>query len=210
MKLHILGLSPHCRKTMALAAYLELPVQIVIPEFGKFSTDPEFLALNPNGKVPVLEDDNTYIWESNVILRYLAEKAKSDLWPQDPDEQRIVTQWQFWEAGHFSQALLGVYFQRFLKQALNMGDPDQTVVEEKLGFAERFLKVLDAELSKHDFVAGDRLSIADFSVGAITETTEHSKIDISAYQNIQAWLKRMRALKGWSLATPSMETSMSL
>lgn len=210
MTLHILGLSPHCRKAMALACYLDAPVEIAIKEFGQFSKDPAFLAMNPNGKVPVLEDGDTYLWESNIILRYLAEKAGSDLWPQDPVAQRDVMQWQFWETGHFSQALLGIYFQRVIKPAINMGDPDQAVVEEKLEFSERFLNVLNGALGKRDFVAGEQLSIADFSIGAVTETTEMANIDISGYQNIQSWLKRMRALKGWSEAIPSAETSMPL
>ncbi len=208
MKLHILGLSPHSRKTMALACYLDLPVEIAMPKLGEFGTDPAFLAMNPNGKVPVLEDGDSALWESNIIMRYMAEKVGSDLWPKDSAAQRTVTQWQFWEAGHFSPALLGVYFERVVKPAINMGDPDQKVIEEKLGFSERFLGVLDRRLSDRDYVTGNQLSIADFSIGAVTETTDLSQIDIAGYNNIQSWLGRMRALKGWEEARPSMETAM--
>ena len=210
MKLHILTFSPQCRKVMALASYLDSPVEVVLKEAGKFQQDPAYLALNPNGKVPVLEDGNESVWESNIILRYLAEKAGRDLWPKDAAAQREITKWQFWEASHLAPALLGVYFQRVIKKVLNLGEPDQALIEEKLGFSERFLKILDGELGKHDYVVGNQLSIADFSVGAIVETTSLSGIDISGYQHVQSWLERMCKLKGWGEIVPAEETNMPM
>lgn len=209
MKLHILPISPQCRKVMALATYLNVPVEIVLKEPGKYQNDSAYLALNPNGKVPVLEDGNECLWESNVTLRYLAEKAGSDLWPGSAAAQREVTKWQFWEASHLAPALLGIYFQRVIKRVLDLGEPDQAFVEEKLGFSERYLKILDDELGKRDYVADSQLSIADFSVGAIVETTRLSGIDISDYQNIHHWLERQRSLTGWDEIVPNQETKMS-
>lgn len=210
MKLHILTLSPQCRKVMALAGYLVSPLAVVLKEAGEFQQGPAYLALNPNGKVPVLEDESQALWESNVILRFLAEKAGSELWPKDADSQREVTKWQFWEANHLAPALLGVYFQRVIKKALNLGEPDQAVIDEKLGFSKRFLNVLDSELAKRDYVAGNALSIADFSIGAIVETTSLSGIDITGYSNVQDWLKRMRKLKGWDEIVPAEGTKLPM
>ena len=210
MKLHILPMSPHARKVMALAEYLELPVEVVIPEFGTMQNDASFLQMNPNAKVPVLEDGDHAEWESNSILCYLAEKAGSDLWLQDTKQQHEIYRWLLWEASHYSPALLGVYFQKVIKPLLNMGEPDHDVIQEKLGFTERFAKVLDDRLARQAFVVGDNLTVADFSIGAITETTKLTQIDLSAYENIQAWLLRLRSLKGWSEITPARETSLPL
>ena len=91
-----------------------------------------------------------------------------------------------------------------------MGEPDHDVIQEKLGFTERFAKVLDDRLARQAFVVGDNLTVADFSIGAITETTKLTQIDLSAYENIQAWLLRLRSLKGWSEITPARETSLPL
>jgi glutathione S-transferase len=86
------------RKVCALARHLKLPVEFVHVNLGKGEHKTQaFLAMNPNGKVPVLVDGDVTLWESNAILCYLAHKAGSDLWPTDT-RQFEVLRWLMWDA----------------------------------------------------------------------------------------------------------------
>jgi len=210
MKLYVSPVSPHSRKVMAFVSHLDLPVELIIPEPGELRKKPELLAVNPNGKVPTLLDDDLSLWESNSILRHLAEKAGSDMWPSDPNQQAEVIKWQFWEVSHYSPALLGVYFQRVIKPLFGIGDPDEAIIVENLEFTERFASVLDGKLRDNDFVTGPSPTIADFSIGVITESALISKTDLSRFDSLQAWLERMRSLKGWEEAVPVGETKMKI
>ena len=209
MKLHTIPLSPHCRKIMALIGHLDIPCKLVIYGPGA-SQNPDLLAVNPNGKVPALQDGDVHVWESNEILHYLAAKLGSDLWPKDSAQQREIRQWQFWESAHYSHAVLAIFFQRIIKSVLNLGAPNLSIVEENLGLVARYSNVLDDQLGKHDFIVGGAPTIADFSIGTVVMTTRQSDIDMSAYKNIQAWLERMEKFKGWDESIASQETKLPL
>jgi glutathione S-transferase len=89
------------RKACAVAKYLGSPVEFVRVDLGKGEQKaPDYLAINPNGKVPALTDGETKIWEANAIMAYLARLTDSDLWPRDDDRQIEVTRWLSWSADH--------------------------------------------------------------------------------------------------------------
>ena len=95
------------RKVCALARHLNAPVKFVNVDIANGGTHaPDFLKLNPNGKVPVLEDGDTYLWESNAIMHRLCDVTGSDLWPRD-DRETDVLRWLFWDAIHFSRGCAG-------------------------------------------------------------------------------------------------------
>src|SRR5438477_7164613 len=118
MKLHVAPPSPRAFKVLAVARYLGLdfelcPVDLLHGEQQK----PEFVALNPNRKMPVLEEDGFVLWESNAILQYLAaKKPASGLWPTDPRKQADVSRWQFWQTAHWGPACSVLIFERFVKK----------------------------------------------------------------------------------------------
>ena len=87
--------------------------------------NPEFVALNPNKRMPVLEDDGFVLWESNAILHYLAsKKPESGLWPTDVKRQADVLRWLSWEAAHWTPACTPMAFERVVKKLSGQGDPD--------------------------------------------------------------------------------------
>lgn len=104
------------RKVCALALHLQSPVEFIRVELGTGEhLSPAFRAMNPNAKVPVLVDDDLVLWESNAIMCHLAEKAGSDLWPQDA--RRIdVMRWLMWDATEFAP-LASVFLFRAHHQA---------------------------------------------------------------------------------------------
>src|SRR5689334_875510 len=100
MKLHVFPPSPRAAKVLALAHHLGVDFEMAIVDLlSGGSQTPEFKKLNPNGKMPVLEDGDFVLWESNAILQYLASKRPdSGMFPTDPRRQADVARWQFWDA----------------------------------------------------------------------------------------------------------------
>ena len=113
------------RKACAVAKYLNSPVEYVHVDLAKGEhRKPPFLAINPNGKVPALEDGEKRIWESNAIMGYLAQAAGSDIWPRD-DRQIEVLRWLSWDAQHFSRHAGTLYFENIIKPTFNLGPAER-------------------------------------------------------------------------------------
>jgi hypothetical protein len=143
MKLYILPTSPNSRKVLAVIHHLGLKPKIVCLDFASADTaKPEFMALNPNGVVPVLVDGTFRLWESNAINQYLVEKAGgSSLFPRDPQSRADITRWQFWEQAHFNRAFGTLIFESVVKPKFGLGEASAGLVEFCLREIGRFAKV---------------------------------------------------------------------
>src|SRR5258707_343080 len=141
MKLHTFVGSPNSHKVEAVIRHLGLEVDIHHhdPLAGDLRR-PEYLALNPNGKVPVLEDGGFVLSESNAIMQYLADKASdSSLFPRDPQLRADVARWQFWELAHFNGAFRVLVIETVIKPLFKRGPTNQALDEaaqaDSAGFA---------------------------------------------------------------------------
>jgi glutathione S-transferase len=107
MKLYVLPPSPRAFKVIALKNHLGLECELSIVDLAKGDQlTPEYIAMNPNKKMPVLEDDGFVLWESNAILFYLASKEPhSGLWPSDVKRQAEVLRWLAWESAHWDESV---------------------------------------------------------------------------------------------------------
>src|SRR5258706_6278295 len=145
MKLYNLPGSPNGRKVEAVINHLGLKVNVVYLDFAKGDTQqPEFLALNPNGLVPVLVEGDFRLWESNAIMQYLVAKAGgSSLFPEDPTIRADITRWQIWEQAHFNKAFGTLVFESVIKPRFRMGEASQDLVAFCLADMARFVPVLD-------------------------------------------------------------------
>ena len=185
------------RKACVVAKYLNSPVEFVHVDLRKGENrTPEFLALNPNGKVPVLEIDGGSLWESNAIMCYLARLAGSDLWPDD-DRQIEVMRWLSWDSQHFTRHAGSLYFQHIIKPAFGMGGPDPAVVEEATGFVKRFGAVLNDHLKGRAYLVGDGLTVADFAVAITLPYAERARIPLAGFTEIERWHGRLSELPAW-------------
>ena len=111
--------TPNPRKACAVARYLNSPVAFVRVDLGKQENkSPDYLAINPNGKVPALADGEVRLWESIAIMCYLADKAGSDLWPKDARQSEVL-KWLSWDAMHFSRHGGALLFQNFIMDPEN-------------------------------------------------------------------------------------------
>jgi len=152
-----------------------------------------FLAMNPNGKVPVLAiDETTFLSESDAILWYLAEGTP--LIPQDRLDRARVLQWMFFEQySHETAIAVARYIRAFLKQTSDPRLPEL----EKRGYAA--LGVMDRHIADHPYFAGDSLSIADLALFAYTHKADEGGFDLAPYPAVTAWLERVAAAPGVSV-----------
>lgn len=197
MKLYYANTS-NPRKACALARHVNAPVEFVEVDIANGGTHaPDFLKRNPNGKVPVLEDGDTYLWESNAIMVRLCEVTGSDLWPRD-DRQTEVLRWLFWDAVHFSRAGGTLYFEHIIKPAiLKIPNPDAAVVTEAQAEFRTLATVLNDHLKDRKYLVADRLSLADFAVGIYMPYAARANIPLNEFPNIIRWHDRLNELPAW-------------
>lgn len=183
--------SANVQKVLWLVGELGLPHEH-IPAGGDVGglDSPTFRAMNPHGKVPVIEDGATVVWESHAILRYLAAVHGADrFWPADPAVRAPVDGWMDWAQTALQPAFLGGVFWGGYRtpQALR----DQAAVARALDQTARCLARVDAQLAKGPFVGGETLSLADIAIGAHLYRYFELEIDRPALPRLQAWYARL-------------------
>lgn len=196
MRLHY-AQTLHSRKACAVARYLDLPVEFVAVDLGIGAHKaPEFLRLNPNGRVPVLEDSDCVLWEANAIMAHLAIAAQSDLWPEGA-AQADVLRWLSWDSEHFKPYAGTFYFERLIRPFIGLGDPDLALIEAATPPFHAAAGVLEEHLSDRDFLRGRSLSIADFAVAVSLPYADAAGIPLAPYPSIRRWHDRMLEVPAW-------------
>ncbi len=152
---------------------------------------PEFLKINPVGKIPALSDDGLNLFESNAIIRYLADKNKSSLYPKDLKGRALVDEWMDFGSMHIGAALAKVMYNRVFAPLRGVA-VDENSIKEGLGFLDRFLPVVDHQLGKHSYLTGSQLTLADINLLALLDPCEIAGIDLSKYKNIVGWRNELK------------------
>lgn len=200
LTLYTTPLSANGRKVLAVARELSLAPEIrTVDVYRGGGRDPDYLALNPTGKIPTLVEGAFVLTESNAIAQYLAE-AHGDfrLSSRDPRQRARIASWLFWEAAHWQPALVPVLSahvgHRLLPEALSapVGAPDwrdETLLP--------LLARLERTLSDAPFLAGDAPTLADFCVGGMTTYFGATGFPSDAYPALSEWMDRLATLRGW-------------
>jgi glutathione S-transferase len=197
--------TPNARKACAVARHLDAPVEFVRVDLTKGEHKaPTFLTINPNGKVPALEDGEMRLWESAAIMAYLADKAGSDLWPKDA-RQIDVIRWLTWDAMHFSRHAGTLFFEQVVKPRFGLGEPNLAAIDEAMGFFRQFAGVLDRHLKGRKYLVGDGLTIADFAVGSLLPNARDAKLPIDEFAEISRWYAQLEQIPGWQEPFPRQE-----
>lgn len=180
--------SGNCYKVKLLCALLDIEHEWVhIDILAGGSRTSEFLAKNPNGKIPLLElADGRCLSESNAILNFLA--ADSDLLPEDKFQLAKVQQWQFFEQ-YSHEPFIAVA--RFIAKYLGMPESRRAEYESKQAGGHRALSVMEAQLIKTPYLVGDKLTTADIALYGYTHVAHEGGFDLSKYPAIQSWLSRV-------------------
>jgi glutathione S-transferase len=181
--------SGNCYKVRLALAQLEIPYRLVeIDLLRGDSRTPEFLAMNPNGRVPLLEvTPGRHLPESNAILWYIA--GGTDLVPENRIDRAEALQWMFFEQ-HSLEPNLGAA--RFWLTLVKGGRELQWhSLEDWMEKGYQALSVMEKHLGSHRFFAADRYTIADIALYAYTHCAEESDFDLSTFPAIRSWLRRV-------------------
>lgn len=191
MKLYDLTLSGNCYKVRLLAALAGIPLEIVPVDFlaGEHKRPP-LSELNPWGEIPILEDGEVVLRDSQAILVYLARRYAGEAWlPGDPAAMAEVVQWLSTAANEVQN---GPGAARLVDK---FGyDLDKT---DTLRRAARILPLIDARLAAHDWLALDRPTIADCAVLPYVALAPEGGVALSDFPHIRAWIARVQALPGF-------------
>jgi len=202
MKYYYHPASPNCRKVSALLEMLGVDASYEFVDLPKGQqAQPEFLAVNPAGMVPVLVDGDRTVLESNCILIYLAEKAGSELWSED--HKLEILQWMFWEQSHFMFATGMLFFQKLLKPLLGQ-EPDEARIEEATAKFRRHAKALDHHLGGRDWLVGDHMTLADLAVASELTYAKATELPMDEFPNIQRWYSTIEELDAWASTHPAL------
>ncbi|MEM9062263.1 MAG: glutathione S-transferase family protein [Pseudomonadota bacterium] len=194
MKLHVFPPSPNAKKVMMAALEAGVSHETVIVDLtAGDQKKPDFLALNPNGKMPVLEyDDGESLWESNAITNRLASMTDSALWPKTNARYEIL-QWQFWEMAHWAPATSAFIAAHFFDAPIDREKATETV--------QIFARVLDGHLADRDWLVGDDMTTADISVASTLCYREVCGISLGTVPNIDRWMERISGRESWKAVT---------
>lgn len=210
MQLFNADLSPNCLRVRAVAFELGLELEMIDVSIAKASSNRALLAVNPNGKVPVLVDEDFVLWESRAINNYLCSmRPDRNLLPSEPRARALVEQWSYWQAIHLGPAMQTVAFERVVKQRFGLGEPDAAVVDAKLKEVEKFLQVFEQGLGKRPWIV-DELSVADFALASTFMYRKPADISLAQVPAVNEWIQRLEARDSWRKAVAPIVETMGL
>lgn len=191
MKLYHFPLSGHSHRAHLFLSLLGLAHEIVPVDLAAGAQKrQEFLALNPFGQVPVLEDEGVVISDSTAILVYLAKKYGGTGWlPEDAVGAAQVQRWLSVASGDLAFGPAAARMVTLFGAAFNP--------TEVIGRAHRLLGRLEAHLDGRDWLVGDRVTIADVAVYSYVARAPEGNVDLSPYPRVNEFLKRVEALPGF-------------
>lgn len=201
MKIYHHPLSGHSHRVVLFASLLGVPHELVeVDLMAGAHKQPAFLALNPFGQVPVLDDDGVVIADSVAILVYLAKKAgRSDWLPEDPAGAAAVQRWLSVASGELafgpSAARLITVFGAGYR------------AEEVIGRAHALLARLESHLTGRDWLAADHPTIADVALYSYLARAPEGNVSLSDYPQVRRFLGRIEALPGF---VPFVQTPVGL
>jgi glutathione S-transferase len=158
--------------------------------FGRNDT-PEYLAMNPNGLVPVIEDDGFVLYESNAIVRYLCAREDSTaLWPGDPRLRADADRWMDWQATAFTPATRDAFW-----NLLRTPEPqrDAAAIEASRVKSEKCAAILDTHLAGRSYVCGEAFTAADIVVGAAAHRWLNMPLPRAARPHIERWYAELKS-----------------
>ena len=199
LRLHVFPPSPRAFKVLVVAHHLGIDYEFVLCDLTKGDQkSAAYAAINPNQRMPSLEDGDFRLWESNAIIQYLAwKKPEAGLVPADERMRADVLRWQFWESTTWDPACAILVFERAVKRFFGGGEPDPVEVGKGLQRFHRAAKVLETHLRGRAYVCCERLTLADFALAADLTMTEAAQLPLEDYGEIRRWAGRLADLPAW-------------
>ena len=203
MKLYVAAFAPNPYKTRLAIAELGVPCDVIEMDVAKGENrSPEFRkTLNPNGKLPVLEDDGFVLWESNAILAYLGRKhADRKLWPADARGDADALRWLFYELATLQRPAGELWWDAWMYPRFGGMFERYDRPDESRKDLQRPLRVLDDHLASREFVLG-AFSLVDCAFAAPLKMLELANEPVGAHPHVAAYWARLKARPSYA-ATP--------
>ena len=205
MKLYTFLPSPNSLRVCAVANQMGIELEIVPVDLSKGEhLESEFLALNPNHKIPTLVDGDFVLWESTAIMLYLAYQS-GRLIPKEPRERARMHQWISWNNAHMGPACGMLLFENLVKKLLNLGQPDPEQIKKGNQEFARYAQVLNDYLKGRGQLVGNTVTVADHHVVASFVHAESAAMPVDAYPELQRWCGEMLATPPWQSALSALK-----
>lgn len=203
MRLYYHPLSSNSRRVLLTAHCLGIALDLVALDLtGGAHKAPDYLRLNPAGRVPLLVDGDFHLWESHAIMQYLADRTPGqDVYPADIVARADVNRWLFWSAFHFAPTAACLIRERVSKRVLG-GTPDAAEIARGDALLPPALRLLDAQLAGRRWIAQEQLTLADLAVVAPLMHAKAAQIPLANFPNVGAWFARIQALPAWAATAP--------
>lgn len=194
LKVYGFTLSPPANKVRFVANYLGLDYQYIdLKPFEGEHKKPEHLARHPAGKVPVIEDGDFILFESDAIIRYLANKAKNnDLYPSDLKARAIVDQWMDYTNSQIGTSLMKIFYNEIIAKKRGYRVNELAVLEGKKGLTIG-LGIIEAQLADKPYLCGHHITLTDMCLLACLDPAELIGVNLDNYPRISAWRKNLMA-----------------
>jgi glutathione S-transferase len=191
IKLYNFPRSGHAHRVQLMLSLLQLPTELIFVDLAKGAhKQPDYLAINPFGQVPAIDDQGVVLADSNAILVYLAHKYGNGRWlPTDPVGAAKVQRWLSVTAGPIAYSVARARLITVFGASYN--------AEEVIANAHAVLKVIDQELAATQYLVGNEPTIADVSAYSYIAHAPEGNVSLDDYANIRAWLARIEALPGF-------------
>jgi len=186
MKLYGVPASRAMRSIWA-AEEVGVDYELVPTSFLEESKAPEYLAINPNGRVPALVDGDLVLFESMAINLYLAKTYGGKLYPSNPQDEARAIQWTIWGITELEPHLIPMVLHKVF---FPDDQRDPAVVAKAEAEVERPLAVLDAQVADREYLLGGDFTIADLNVAGALSSAAFAKYDISKFENASRWMSR--------------------
>lgn len=194
LTLHAMQRSANCYKVRLALAHLGMPFVLKDVDILRGDTrTPEFLAMNPRGRVPVLQlDDGTILIESNAILMYLGEDTR--FVPEDKVERARMMAWLFFEQNSHHPSIGEARF--WLSLIPGGRELKRDLVDDWMEQGEGALARMEAQLVASPFIAGESFTLADIALYANTHLAHEADLDLALFPAVKDWVARVAALPG--------------
>ncbi len=186
MKLYGTPISRAMRSIWA-AEEVGVDYELIPTSFLEESKTPEYLAINPNGRIPALVDGDLVLFESMAINLYLAKTYGDKLYPNNAHDEARAIQWTIWGMTELEPHLIPMVLHKVF---LPEDQRDSAVVSNAEDAVERPLGVLDAHLSDREYLLGGDFTIADLNVAGALSVANFANFDISKFENAARWMSR--------------------
>lgn len=186
-------------RVLWMARELGIPHENVQVHFTKVRESADAMRVNPNARIPSIDDNGFTLYESLAINLYLADKygAGKDFVPTSVEDRARAIQWSFWVMTEIEKPVLTV-----MLNTVGMKPADEATIAQCTKDLDRPLKVLNGELTGKDWILGDRFTVADLNVASVMAWAKTAKLDMTAYPRVADWLARCMARPAFRAKSP--------